>query len=174
MKLLDRLTSIAILLLCTAVGADLIYRDFIHPAAAVQAAGARPQPFKAGETFPSLAGLKHEDGKSSLLLVVRSTCRFCKDSVPFYQALVQQVHDAKAPVQVVGVCLESDKACHDYFAQTGVPVDVTIGAPNGLERIEGTPTIVMLDPRGKVTGTWVGALQEDRQKAVLAAATKIG
>jgi hypothetical protein len=169
MKLLDRLTNIAILLLCVAVGGDVIYKDVIGANRTTAAAAARPQPFKAGEMFPRLIGYEPEAGKSALLLVVRSGCHFCKESVPFYQDLARTVRSTNAPLQLVGVCLESSKACADYFAQTQVAVDVTVGAATGLEKIQGTPTLIMLDPAGKVARTWVGALKEDGQKDVIAA-----
>jgi hypothetical protein len=171
---LDKLTNVAILGLCIVIAGDLVYRDVIRPhaAATAQAGPARPVPLKAGEAFPKLAGLKQEPGKPSLLLVVRSGCKYCTESVPFYKELVREVRASKIPVQLIGVCLESDKACADYFSQTQVAVDATIGAPNGLEKIQGTPTIVMLDPSGKVAETWVGALNPDRQKAVIAALSK--
>jgi hypothetical protein len=169
---LDKLTNVAILGLCIVVAGDLVYRDVIRPEAVAQAGPARPVPLKAGEAFPKLAGLQQEPGKSSLLLVVRSGCKYCAESVPFYQELVREVRSSKIPVQLVGVCLESEKACADYFAQIKVAVDATIGAPRGLEKIQGTPTIVMLDPSGKVAETWVGALNPDREKAVIAAVSK--
>jgi len=171
---LEKLTNVAILGLCVVVAGDLVYRDVLRPqqAAAQGAARPNPTPFKPGEAFPQLTGLQQQPGRSSLLLVVRSGCKYCTESVPFYQNLVKEVRLSKMPVQLIGVCLESDKACADYFAQTKVAVDATIGAPRGLEKIQGTPTLVMLDPSGKVAETWVGALNPEGQKAVLAALSK--
>ncbi len=172
MKSLDKLTNMAILLVCIVVIADMIYRDMSSAPLRAPTSTARLEPFRRGEAFPRMTGLRQESGKSSLLLVVKSSCKYCKDSIPFYQRLVNEIRSTNAAVQLVGLCLESDTACANYFSETQVPVDVTLGAPNGLPRIQRTPTIVMLDPNGNVAEIWVGALGEDGQKAVLTAITK--
>ena len=163
----DKATNLAMVLACLAVVGDIAYRDLGPGHAAV--AARRPPELKPGDAFPSIAGFQQESGKAALLLVVRSSCGFCNQSIPFYQHLVQEAREKHAGLQLVGVCLESSEACAEYFKTNKVGVDVTIGAPTGLPKIAGTPTIVMLDPKGRVKSVWVGALPPDGQQDVLKA-----
>ncbi len=170
MSLLDKAANVAIVVVCAAIAGDIALRHF-RPQPAQAQGPQRPPEYKPGEVFPAIDGFRQEPGKSALLLFVRSTCRYCADSVPFYQELVKEVRASKAQVQVVGVCLEPGDKCAEFFESHEIALDTTVGAPQGVPRIAGTPTLVMLDQAAKVKQVWIGALAAAQQKAVIRTAT---
>jgi hypothetical protein len=170
--ILDKTTNVGIILVCGAVIADIGYRNFGPRSVEPSAAAARQRPnlveYKPGETLSDLPGFTSRPGERSLLFVVKSSCPYCTDSMPFYQRVVQEVRTAKSPVQLVGVCLEPKEACEAYFKRHSLTMDVTVGIPPGTLKIVGTPTLLLVDDGGKVTASWAGALPAPgQQQAVL-------
>jgi hypothetical protein len=176
MGILDKATNVGIILVCGAVVADIGYRNFaprsLEPSTAPPAAQ-RPRldEYKPGETLAALPGFTSRRGARSLLFVVKSSCRFCTDSMPFYQRVVQEVRTAKSPVQLVGVCLESAEACQEYFKRHNLTMDLTLGVPPGTLKIVGTPTLLLVDEGGKVAASWTGALPAPAQQQAVLDAT---
>jgi thiol-disulfide isomerase/thioredoxin len=165
MNRLDRVTNVAMLLVCVGVLAELASRHagFSRSAPARQT----PPVYAAGEKLAPIAGLTLDTDRPSLLLVVRSGCNYCKQSVPFYQQLVQEVREKQAKVRLVGVCVESNEACAEYFKTTKVAVDRTVGVEPGTLKIAGTPTLLLVDQKGTVSSVWTGALAKDVEQRLL-------
>jgi hypothetical protein len=167
---LDRITNIAIICTCCAIAGDIVYRH-VAPAAIADAnrmpARPRPPEYQPGDVLEPIAGLTPDTSRPSLLLVVKSGCRFCESSVPFYRQLVDRVRSSASPVGLVGVCLEPSDACASYFKAKGIAVDRTIGVEPGSLKVAGTPTLILVDAGRKVQSTWIGALPEAKQRSLL-------
>jgi hypothetical protein len=179
---LDRAVGFAIILLCLAIIADLVVRHFFPGAspgtramassvAASPARPVRPQ-YQVGEIFQALPGLSPEPGMASLLFVVREGCRYCENSIPFYQRVTAAARAARAKVKLVGICPSTTEACQKYFESSDVRMDEAVGIQNKGLKVPGTPTIVMIDEGGRVEGVWAGELPIEREMEVLGAIKK--
>ncbi len=105
----------------------------------------------------------------TLLIATRSTCGFCTDSMPFYRTLTQ--------VPIIWVAVGEDTTTNlNYLASHGLKADNVFGAGQvGLSRVDGTPTIVLVDEEGVVIRVWLGLLapegQDDVRSTLAALAT---
>lgn len=165
MSRLDRVTNVAMLIVCVAVLAELGSRHF--GSSPGTQARQKPPVYATGEKLAPIAGLTLDTDRPSLLFVVRSECTYCKQSVPFYQQLVQDLRGKNANVRLVGVCLEPSDACAAYFKSTNVAVDRTVGIAPGALKIAGTPTLILVDQTRKISSIWTGALGEEGQRNLL-------
>ena len=127
-----------------------------------------------GSQLPK-AELFNPTGKAaSLILALSTECRFCTESLPFYQELTQLDPIRSGRVQLsIGSAQPIDEM-RLYLKEHGLGVAYILGLrPTGL-RIAGTPTIVLADSRGLVLNVWRGLLNRDRQKDVVGAVVKLG
>ena len=110
----------------------------------------------------------------TVVLVVRSQCTFCTDSMPFYRRLQQRAHHVSGRLRLVAVSLDPVAVGRAYLAEHGVMPDAVAPYPiTTRTRVDGTPTLVAVDSSGRVVGRWTGRLsstQEREMEAVLDAA----
>jgi hypothetical protein len=163
---LDKLTDVAIILLCIGVGCDLGYRYFVSPSRTTLQTTESKRQYRPGETLQPIPGLSLRPLKNALLFVVSSGCTYCHESVPFYQELMAAVRASPEPVQLVGVCLESQASCTAYFKSKELVFDAVVGVERGTVKIAGTPTLLLVDERRTIKSVWTGLLPAGGQTAV--------
>ncbi|HEX3818817.1 MAG TPA: hypothetical protein VHW45_00725 [Candidatus Sulfotelmatobacter sp.] len=120
---------------------------------------------QAGDQLVNIRRLGISGSQTALLLITASTCHFCQQSMPFYQALVPVAK--RAGVRLVGAAEEAPSTNADLFSAHGIALDAIIrsdevgilGAP--------TPTLVLVGGDGVVQKTWVGSLLPQMQRDVL-------
>jgi hypothetical protein len=145
----DALVNIGILATCALVVSALTGH---WPAHTMAAAVARPAAFERGTAAESLPGVRYDDVQATLVLYVRSTCRFCTASMPFYQKLSGQpgVHRA---VRMVVASPESVETSAAYLQAHELRVDQLVSFQG---RATGTPTLLLVDRRGLIQQVWLG------------------
>jgi hypothetical protein len=117
---LEVLANAAFLIVCVMVTA-VLGRQLIWPNAPIAAgAPARPAPtprpvYQPGERI-ELAGVDFTKSDKTLLLVIRSTCKYCTESMPFYKGLAG---DSKltATVRIVAVSPDDIPVSEAYLGQ---------------------------------------------------------
>ena len=105
-------------------------------------------------------------GADRALLVVLSTkCRFCTESASFYARLTEKRFD-----NIVFVFAESSSAGEEYLKGLDLWRPATRIARLNLTEIgvTATPTLILLDRGGKVLDSWIGKLDETRERDVIA------
>jgi hypothetical protein len=129
-----------------------------------------PASYAAGEPLGDVPGVDFRGSERTVLLFVRSTCRFCTESMPFYGKIVV---DARAGqyARVIAVSDEEIDVTKSYFARHGVPIQEVVKTDAQRLRIAGTPTILVVDRGGSVQGAWVGTLGASAQSDVLRSLT---
>lgn len=108
-------------------------------------------------------GIDFAAGERTLIMVLRSDCRYCRESMPFYRRLLARDTDA---TQVVVVAPPDDREMGDYLAFEQVRPDALTFAEPNLVPVSSTPTLLMTDAEGLVTHAWVGLLDADREADV--------
>ncbi len=137
----------------------------------VQARQAAPTPRPSLTDGDQLEALRaHEpDTERTISLVVSPSCRFCKESLPFYQRLTEQHRQLGAATNLQAVVADASlvEEQKELFAQHGVVVDATIVAPPAEVKVPGVPAIIVTDAEGRVLRHWIGKLDEAREQEVL-------
>lgn len=94
------------------------------------------------------------------------TCRFCRDSLPFYKQLTERL---QGKVNVIAVLPQSQPEADAFVRDAGLKATQVISDNLGKIGIYGTPTLMLLDEQGKVKPTWVGELDSGRQQELIRA-----
>jgi len=112
----------------------------------------------------SLPGVQFPKDRRSLVLVVSTTCHFCKDSLPFYKQLTERL---RGRLNVVAVLPQAEPEAKKFLQDAGVETDQIASASPDAVGARGTPTVLLVDGSGKVTRVWVGRLDEKGQQSLL-------
>lgn len=165
--------NVGIVLLCIAVCGDLTYRYMLRPVQPLRVAAGqavppsvRAQEYRPGDTLVGLPDVDFRRASRTLLLVVRSTCHYCRASTPFYRQLASSKSRIEG-LRIVGVCTESKEACATFLRQEKLELDDIMAVRPGGLRIRGTPTLVLVDAQARVVKLWTGQLQDAKQREVL-------
>ena len=112
-----------------------------------------------------LEGFDWSKSDKTLLLVLQKGCRYCTESAPFYQNLIQQTKGK--PVRLVAVLPNNREEAEQYMAELNISgIDIRQASLNSLN-VGGTPTLLLADHEGKVTDVWLGKLKPDKQHEAL-------
>jgi hypothetical protein len=104
--------------------------------------------------------------RGTLVLALSTTCKFCAESVPFYQHLLQSADNTLAlPIQAVFPNSESDVS--DFAKKVGANLSAASAQDFRSLHIYGTPTIALVDSSGKVRKIWKGMLSKDQEHEIL-------
>jgi hypothetical protein len=97
----------------------------------------------------------------TFLLFTRSTCGYCTKSMPLYRSMLEK------GARIIAVTAEDVEVNRAYLAENQVfPKVVLPLAETGL-RFRVTPSVISVDSRGAVTGTWWGFQTEKDADALL-------
>lgn len=143
---------------CLLVGST-VARQWIRAAEALPPLSVHVRP---GDTAEVIPGLSYGPTNSTLLVYLRSTCRYCSASMPFYRKLADEA--AKKSVRVVVVHSESGPAITQYLAANDLPEVVWHRG-----RVLSTPTLIEIDRTGLVRNVWAGLLDGSGERRVLEA-----
>lgn len=156
----DAWVNLAILATCGLVAAAVMTR--LGSAVPVSQAPSVLQ-LKAGDQAERLPGIAYEDASASVLLYLRSTCRFCTESMPLYRRL-RELTNPMSGLQLVAVGSESEQELNSYLAEHDLQVDRVVSF-NGV--VQSTPTVVLVDHSGTVTEVWLGVQQDEAAERLL-------
>jgi hypothetical protein len=104
------------------------------------------------------------DSPRNVVLVLSTTCRFCKESSGFYRKLVE---DCRSHARTVAFFPQTSQEAQDYLKAEDVQVDEVKHANFQSLQIGGTPTLLLVDSNGVVQKVWLGKLPEAKEKEVL-------
>lgn len=181
-KPFEQATNLAFFAACVLVGANaaLQLRDryIPRPSSSITAserAPTLPPELQIGSEVPALPGINFAFAEQArtVLVMVRSTCSYCTESMPFYKRLMER-RRASAGTRVVAVSAEPETVTTAYLASHGVSVDQVVSLRDNLLRVPGTPTVIVVRADGQVTSSHVGKLNAAGEEDVLAQITQGG
>lgn len=172
-KKIEAVSNVAIILFVLASGAVLVrqhFRPAEAPAAQARAGRAAAAPVRAAAVMPGtrieVPGINWSSRKKNVVLVLSSTCHYCQEGGAFYRRLVEEAH--KSQVAVQAVMPQAQKEATAFLTGMGVSVDKLVSLSPGAIGVRGTPTVLLVDDAGKVTGAWPGKLPPERETELLA------
>jgi len=150
------------------IGGDVAYRHLSAPKSRQGASASTGETsYREGDRFPALTQVDFRRTNTTAVLVIRSTCHFCAESVPFYRRLAASVSARTPSAALVAVCTEAEGSCADFLKQAGVSVTAVVATPPGGLRVRGTPTLLLVNSAGEVRHVWAGKLTEAKETEVL-------
>jgi hypothetical protein len=153
-KRLDVAVNIAILgafLMVAALAAQRLWgpRESAHPSVGAKV---------------SVTGIDWSKSDKNLVLALSTTCHFCSDSANFYQRLVPAA--TKSGIPTFAVLPQPLLSSEPYVKNLGLTVSV-LQSPLDTVDVTGTPTVLLVDAKGKISKAWVGKLSDEREKEVV-------
>ncbi len=127
-----------------------------------------PKTTPVGQAVP-LENIDWTKNQKTLVLYVSTKCKYCTESGPFYQKLLQE--RSSNGVKFVAVMPQSVEEGREYLNKLGVKIDDIYQTPLQSIGVRSTPTLLLVNASGVVTDSWVGKLQPDRENQVM---TKLG
>jgi len=116
-----------------------------------------------GASVP-LKGIDWAATSSTLVMGMSTQCHFCTDSAPFYKDLVSRVSPEK--VHLLAILPQSPNESRRYLNNLGVNISDVRQVSLPTIPISGTPTLLLVNGKGKVTRTWQGKLSPTQQTEV--------
>lgn len=117
-----------------------------------------------GKAVP-IENINWKQNKKTLVLYLSTTCRFCKESSPFYQKLVQE-SQAKG-VKLIAVLPQPVEEAKNYFKEQNVKIEEIYNVSLAPIGVRGTPALLMVNENGIVSEHWRGKLTEAKETEVL-------
>ncbi len=126
-----------------------------------------PHTVAAGDRLSNLPGLDWSHHRRTLLLVLNTGCHYCRDSVPFYQRLVQAQPSTGSDVELIVVFPNDTEAVGQLMKDERLPIHAVPAVPLKNFGITAFPTLLLVDPGGRVERSWVGLLTPRQELEVL-------
>jgi hypothetical protein len=106
----------------------------------------------------------------TLLLVLSSACKSCKESATFYQKIIEELRSIKN-VRLVAVFpqIETQDVTQSkqYLEEMGLAIDEVKQVMPGSVGVTGLPALVLVDNTGTVRNVWVGKISVEREIEVI-------
>jgi thioredoxin-related protein len=162
---LDTVANIAIIIACVALVAMVARNMFFQPKPA-------PPPGAAakGDTLKALQAVLPSGEERVLVAAIAPGCHFCDESFPFYKTLIEQRNQKGSKVKfVTAVSGEAQKEPEaTKLTGAGITPDQMVAVDFNSIKVPGTPTLMLVDGKGKILDVWVGKLDPSGEKEVLA------
>lgn len=160
----ELIANVAIIVASVAIAAAFVDRFFIRPSSGNAPVQKKEIVYKGSKA--AIADVDWAQSKKNLVLVLSKTCRFCTESMPFYQKLAG-LRAANEDVRLVGVLPQGPEESETYFKQSGVRADRIISAGLSDINVQATPTLLLVDENGTIIESWVGKLPPYREDEVI-------
>ncbi|MEM1206371.1 MAG: hypothetical protein AAGN66_24275 [Acidobacteriota bacterium] len=161
---LDKAASAATLVLCAVAVVTLVHTQMTRDVVAA------PQlPTQKGEILDGLGALVPEGADSAVVVALAPDCGYCLDSYPFYRQLAEARRAGRLEPALVATVGSDDALAQERSSleDAGIHFDDLRVADFQALRLVGTPTVLHVDPAGRILDVWIGLLNEDRQSEVL-------
>ncbi|MEQ1644602.1 MAG: hypothetical protein ABL959_14230 [Pyrinomonadaceae bacterium] len=155
-------SNVAIILLAVLLGYFVVDRVFAKPTP--PAAGAEASTIKPG-TKITAKSIDFQKSEKNLVLVLSTACKYCTESVPFYQRLVER-NAADKKLQIVATFAQEPAEAARYLIDKNLSVDQIVKADPSEIQVRGTPTLILTDKNGTVLESWAGKLSSDKENEV--------
>jgi hypothetical protein len=159
---IEVVANLAIIIIAAALGLLMIGR-YVRPVS--MASTAEANQIKPG-TQLSLDGIDWSTGKANVVLAISTSCRFCRESVPFYQKLAKQ-RGENAAINLIAVLPQEIQGSDRFLKEHEIHVDAVRTVKLSEVSVNATPTLMVVDQTGSVVESWVGKLTPEKEKEVL-------
>lgn len=167
-KRVELCANIGITLL-TLMGGYLLIRSYLFNKEAVtgsRAAAVTTKRVPLPGAKIAVPGINWEDKNRTLLFVMSSSCKYCKESAPFYQRIVKETQKMK-DLRLVALLPQDVEQGEKYLNNMGIAISEVKHSEPGAVGASGFPTLIMVDKTGTIKKAWVGKLSADKEVEVI-------
>ncbi len=124
-----------------------------------------------GNLLPEIDSFIDENHTELVLFALSPGCRYCKQSYPFYEALITMRDKEKPDLPIIAAIDTSSSMRLQSFLleEAGVYFDSLIALPFHSLKIHYVPMVIHLNNQGRILRNWEGQLSEDGESEVLSA-----
>ncbi len=119
-----------------------------------------------GMVAPGLQGVNYSNENQTLVLLLRSSCPYCRAEVPFYKQVVE-VARRSGRTQIVAVFAAHDMGASRFLADNDIAARFTVAPDSQIFKAYATPTLLLVNHQGRVSDFWVGAVQGPTAESIL-------
>ena len=101
-----------------------------------------------------------------MLLALSSKCHFCSESAPFYQRLNDEMAQHTG-ARLIAVFPQEVGEGKQYLSALGVKIEDVRNATLNSIGVNGTPTLIIIDSKGRIEQSWVGKLSPEKEAEVI-------
>jgi thioredoxin-related protein len=102
--------------------------------------------------------------RQTLVMAIRPGCHYCTASAGFYRDIVRS--NGARGVHLLAISPTSVDSTRTYLNKLGVGVTDVREADLASFGVEGTPTLILVDEKGRAQAQWVGQLPAKSEAAV--------
>lgn len=157
---IELIANILIIVAVIGIGGILIQKYFFAVPTNQQV---RVQPTVGAEV--NLSNVNWEQQPKTLVLVLQTGCHFCNESAPFYKRIIESVQNKN--VKLIAVFPTDSEKSKIHLNDLGINnIEVRRSSLEGLQ-VSGTPTLILVNEKGKVMDYWVGKLSPTKEDEVI-------
>lgn len=160
----ELIANVAIIAVSVIIIAAFVDRFFVRPSSGTAPAQRKDIVYKGSKA--AIADVDWAQSRKNLVLVLSTKCRFCTESMPFYQRLAE-LRASNENVRMLGVLPQGVEESEKYFSQFGARADRIITASLSDISVQSTPTLLLVDENGTIIESWVGKLPPYREDEVI-------
>jgi len=117
-----------------------------------------------GTAMPVMDGVRWPAAHQTLVLAMSVGCHWCRQSAAFYRDIVQS--NSSSAVRLIAIFPNSEEDARAELRGLGIDIREVYRVSFGTLGIAGTPTLILLDPSGRIKSLWEGALSSKTQSEV--------
>lgn len=133
-----------------------------------------PISLKVGDQLPSLPAYDWKAHDRTLVLALKNGCRFCEESIPFYRKLAEMEKSNQIDANLIAVFPDDPAAVRDLVKTQRLGVEAFPDIELSQVKVDGTPTLILVDRQGRVSKVWIGELDAAGQADVVSTISKAG
>ncbi|HEV2247492.1 MAG TPA: hypothetical protein VGW37_12630 [Terriglobia bacterium] len=162
---IEVVANVVVILLAVVIGSVFLKDRFGAP---------RPDPneVKVGDQLPGLHAYNWKAHERTLVLALRSGCHYCEDSMPFYRRLAKLEQSNQTGAHLLAVFPDDPAAVRHVVETQQLTIEALPGFELGQVKVQGTPTLMLVDEQGRVSKVWMGELPAAEEAEVIAAISK--
>lgn len=158
---IETAANIAVVLVAIAALSSLAIVIFVEPPAPNLRKG-----LAKGDSIQGKIKADFSTSEKTLLIALKTNCSFCKESLPFYQRLIQQASSGDRPSRIIALFPQTSEQAAKYLKENQLRVEAVSDVNFDSISIPGTPTLILLD-KTEVKDFWVGTLSKADEDRVL-------
>jgi len=136
----------------------------------------RPDPatvplLKIGQAV-KLPGVSPGAARLTLVIVLSSQCTYCLHDLPLYRRLSVARSSSGGMLHLIAVLPEKTATATAFLESSGVGTDNVLSMAPREVGVQMVPTVLLLDDKGRLERYWVGDMNQEREREVLAVLTE--
>jgi len=136
----------------------------------------RPDPatvplLKIGQAV-KLPGVSSGAARLTLVIVLSSQCTYCLHDLPLYRRLSVARSSSGGMLHLIAVLPEKTATATAFLDSSGVGTDNVLSMAPREVGVQMVPTVLLLDDKGRLERYWVGEMNQEREREVLAVLTE--